>query len=233
MAISKRVIGIVGETLTALKLHQKGWQIYQPIVDDQIDLVITRYYCKHCKEYSGLFDKPMRNKNRKPILKSNKEKKTFISNLCKKCKKNELIFIVRYLQVKTSEGVPQKAKKPRYPGAKDYSFRAKLRHNVDPRSFYLWVAIMEDEKQEGKKSEDRKPFFYIFRNDEINKFDDTSLPSYQYSDNQKTTLRIDTTNGKVLNKAKKEGRSYDFFNDPKEFFENFDKLEEIIPDIDF
>lgn len=223
MAINKRVIGIVGETLTALELHEKEWQVYQPIVDDQIDLVITRYYCKHCQKYSGLFEKPMLNKDRKPIMKSDNKQKTFISNLCKKCQKNELIFIVRYLQVKTSEGVPQKARNPRYPGAKEYSFHAKLRHNVDPRSFYVWVAILDN----------RRPSFYVFRNDELNKFDDTSLPSYQDSDNQKTTLRIDTTDGQVLNEAKIEGRSYHFFNDTKEFFQNFDKLEEIIPGVDF
>lgn len=223
MAINKRVIGIVGETLTALELHEKGWQIYQPIVDDQIDLVIARYYCKYCQKYSGLFEKPMLNKYRKPILKSNQRQKTFISNLCKKCQKKELIFITRYLQVKTSEGVPQKAKNPRYPGAKEYSFHAKLRHNVDPRSFYVWVAIL------GNKT----PSFYIFGHDEINKFDDISLPSYQDSDNQKTTLRIDTTNGRVLNQAKIHGRSYRYFNNPGEFFYNFDKLEKIIPGADF
>ena len=223
MAISKRVIGIVGETLTALELHQKGWQIYQPIVDDQIDLVITRYYCKHCKKYSGLFEKPMLNKNRNPILKSNNKQKTFISNLCEKCKKSDLIFIVRYLQVKTSEGVPQKARKPRHPGAKEYSFHAKLRHNVDPRSFYVWVAILDN----------KTPSFYVFGHSEINKFDDISLPSYQDSDNQKTTLRIDTTTGQVLNQAKIQGRSYSCFNDPKEFFDNFDKLDKIIPGADF
>ena len=223
MAINKRVIGIVGETLTALELHQKGWQIYQPIVDDQIDLVVTRYYCKHCQKYFGLFEKPMLNKHRQPIMNSSNKQKTFISNLCENCQRNDLIFIVRYLQVKTSEGVAQKAKKPRHPGAKEYSFHAKLRHNVDPRSFYIWVAILDN----------RKPSFYIFRNDEIDKFDDTSLPSYQDSDNQKTTLRIDTTTGQVLNQAKIQGRSYSYFNNPNEFFDNFDKLETIIPGVDF
>ena len=212
--ITKQVIGLVGETLASLELHRRGWLVYRPVVDEQIDLIISRYYCKNCSKFSGLYIRE--------TLRGG-EKQKAVTNLCENCQRNDLIFIVRYLQVKTSEGVAQKAKKPRYPGAKEYSFHAKLRHNVDPRSFYIWVAILDN----------KEPSFYVFGHNEINKFDDISLPSYQNSDNQKTKLRIDTTTGQVLNQAKIQGRSYSYFNNPNEFFDNFDKLETIIPGVDF
>lgn len=92
-----------------------------------------------------------------------------------------------------------------------YSFHAKLRSNVDNRSFYVWIAF---------KSMGASPNYYIFNHKEISKFDDLSLGSYQRTDNQKTTLRIDEE-GDVLNKGKKH--SYECFN--KDFKNNFAALE--------
>ena len=62
----------------------------------------------------------------------------------------------------------------------------------------------------------------IFNSNDINKFDDITLPTYQITDNQKTSLQINI-DGKVLNKGKKY--NYDCFNN--EFFNNFKLLEQI------
>ena len=112
---------------------------------------------------------------------------------------------VRFIQVKTSEGVKPKN------GIRDYSFHANLKSNVDDRAFYAWIALAE-------KKGGFEPHFYIFNHKEINKFDDTSLDSYQKTDNQKITLHIDGE-GKVTNR----GRIRDFkcFD---EFYDNFEKL---------
>lgn len=70
--------------------------------------------------------------------------------------------------------------------------------------------------------EQSKLHYYIFNSNDINKFDDITLPTYQITDNQKTSLQINI-DGKVLNKGKKY--NYDCFNN--EFFNNFKLLEQI------
>ena len=64
--------------------------------------------------------------------------------------------------------------------------------------------------------------YYIFNTSDVEHFDNLELDTYQITDNQKTTLRINKR-GKVLNR----GRTYDFsvFED---FHNNFDCLEELI-----
>lgn len=201
--VTKQVIGLVGETLTSLELHRRGWLVYRPVVDEQIDLIISRYYCKNCSEFSGLYTKE--------TLRENKTRKA-VTNLCEKCQKDELVFIVRYLQVKTSAGVEH-----RTPEAKDFSYHPKLRYHVDPRSYYIWVAIPED-----------RPFYYVFRHTEVAEFDDINLDSYQITDNQQLHLIIDKETGEVV----KNQKYMDFFNDRDKAFQNFEKLEQIIPEVD-
>ena len=198
---NKRIIGLYGEMLFAMELHTGGWQVYRAYIDENIDFVIAKYFCKSCKKIS----------HQKKIKKggNNTGKNTqFPSNLCASCGEYKLKFLTRYIQVKTSEG---KARK----NGRDYSFHAKLRSNIGEYSYYTWIAVMEEN---GKKL----PHYYIFHHTEIAKFDDLNLDSYQKTDNQKTTLRIDKA-GRVLNKARIQGRSFECFND--DFYNNFDKLE--------
>lgn len=201
--VTKQVIGLVGETLTSLELHRRGWLVYRPVVDEQIDLIISRYYCKHCSEFSGLYTKK--------TLRENKTRKA-VTNLCEKCQKDELVFIVRYLQVKTSAGVDHSI-----PEAKDFSYHPKLRYHVDPRFFYVWVAMPNDE-----------PFYYVFHHTEVAEFDNINLDSYQITDNQQLHLIIDKETGEVV----KNQKYMDFFNDTDKAFQNFKKLEQIIPEVD-
>lgn len=201
--ITKQVIGLVGETLTSLELHRRGWLVYRPVVDEQIDLIISRYYCRNCSEFSGLYTRE--------TLRENKKRKA-VTNLCEKCQKDELVFIVRYLQVKTSAGADHN-----FPGAKDFSFHPKLRYHVDPRSFYIWVAMPNDEA-----------FYYIFHHSEVSEFDNLQLDSYQVTDNQQLHLIIDEDTGEVV----KNQKYIDFFNDTDKAFRNFEKLEQIIPKVD-
>ena len=80
--------------------------------------------------------------------------------------------------------------------------------------FYVWVAIFDSKI-------DKICYFYILNTKDVSKFDNIDLPTYQITDNQKTTLRIRGNDGVVLN----EGKIYDYscFNDI--FFANFKVLE--------
>ena len=127
-----------------------------------------------------------------------------------------LRMAVRFVQVKTSEGIPRKGH------GRSYSFHAKLRSNADPRAFYAWIALTPQ-----KSEEKLTPQFYIFHHTEVARFDDLSLDSYQKTDNQKTTLHINSK-GKVLN----QGRIHDF-SCFKEFHDNFEKLEELFDEDEY
>lgn len=192
---NKRIIGLYGEMCLAMELHQKGWQVYRAYIDEQIDFIIARYYCKACKNFSQL---------------ETRGKKAFLTNLCGVCKQDTLEIIVRFIQVKASEG---ELKNPKKPDVRSYSFHAKLRSNVDDRAFYAWIALTPGREKD-------IPHFYIFGHKEISRFDDVNLPSYQKTDNQKTTLRINEE-GEVVTK----GRKYDYSCFNNDFYNNFDKLE--------
>ena len=196
----KRIIGLLGEMHLAIQLHTKGWQVYRAYIDEQIDFILAKYYCNNCKEFSGL-------KMRKKPAPSTGE---FPTNLCKKCGKEGLEFITRFIQAKASAGIEINS------AIRAYSFHAKLRSNVDDRSFYVWMAF---------RDMILPPFFYIFSHKSINRFDNLALDSYQKTDNQKTTLRIDRE-GRVLNEGRKH--NYDCFNDM--FRDNFGILDELVSD---
>lgn len=196
----KRTIGLYGEMLLAMELHQRGWQVYRAYIDENVDFVLCKYYCTKCKKISH-------QERRK------KGKGAFPTNLCGLCKKDKLIFIVRFVQVKTSAGKETR----RRDGAREYSFHAKLRSNIDSRSFYAWIALVESEN----KDDLPKAHFYLFHHKEISRFDELTLASYQTTDNQKTNLYVNK-DGDVLNKGRVH--KYDCFAD---FFGNFEKLDEI------
>lgn len=191
---NKRVTGLYGEMLLAMELHERGWQVYRAYIDENIDFVIAKYYCTTCKKTTELYER-----------KTNNYK--CLTDTCKHCQNKSVDIAVRFIQVKTSEGIPKDET------TRTYSFHAKLRSNIGKNSYYCWIPITRNDK--GHK----KPHYFIFHHTEINKFDDLNLDCYQITDNQKTNLHIDR-NGNVLNKGRKY--SYDCF---EEFYNNFDKLE--------
>ena len=198
----KRYIGLAGEMHLAMVLHEKEWQVHRAFIDSHTDFILTRYWCNNCTVYSE--------PEKRPKPKSG----FFPTDRCKRCGKLKLRYVLRFIQVKTSEGIETKKS-----NIKAYSFHAKLRSNIDPRSFYAWIAMIP-------KNGILVPHYYIFHHKEISKFDDLSLPSYQETDNQKIALRIDDE-GNVLNQGRKH--NYSCFD---EFHNNFDKLnQEMWPEI--
>ncbi|MGI9462173.1 MAG: hypothetical protein ACR2NY_06345 [Alphaproteobacteria bacterium] len=207
----KRITAIFGEMNLAMDLHNKGWLVYRSYIDEYIDFIIARYYCKKCKEFTSL-----EKRTREGTSKSGSA--TFPTNLCDTCQTDSIKIITRFLQVKTAEGVEPRIKKYKNLQCKDFSFHAKLRSNVDDRAFYAWIALMPM----ANNNEKLMPYYYIFNHTEINKFDDINIPSYQKTDNQQTHLYI---NPEIV--VKNEGKKYNFDCFNKDFFNNFAKLEEI------
>ena len=195
----KQITGLLGEMHLAMRLHKRGWQVYRAYIDSNVDFILTKYWCKNCQKYAEVEQRQ----------KEGSTSASFPTDCCAECFKPTLIFVMRFVQVKTSEGI-----KRSQPDERSYSFHAKLRSNIDPRAFYAWIALVPT------IDEILEPHFYIFHHSEINRFDNLKLESYQGTDNQKTTLHIDAE-GRVLNRGRIH--SYDCFND--DFHNNFKKLE--------
>lgn len=202
----KQVIGLYGEMQLAMKLHTLGWQVHRGYIDEGIDFVISRYYCKSCKKFTNQF-----------IRQSNFDGKSAkcVTNLCEFCQSQKIDIITRYLQVKTSEGKPTTDANVR-----NFSFHPKIRYDMDENVFYVWIAVFANSNND-EDLENAKIHYYIFHSSDINKFDDIFLPTYQITDNQKTSLRIDIQ-GKVQNAGKKY--DYSCF---ATFHNNFKMLENI------
>ena len=200
---AKRVIGLYGEMRLAMELHKRGWQVYSAYIDEKYDFVILKSYCESCKAFKNAWTREQ------PYGKSTHKT---VTPLCETCKKDSLKMLVRFIQVKTSEGITGKKTKS---GDVDkrYSFQAKIRyHLADARIFYAWIQVWDEDNVN----------YYIFKTEDVALFDDLQIASYQITDNQKTTLRINK-DGEVLNQGKKY--DYSAFED---FLNNFDCLEEII-----
>ena len=71
---NKRIVGVYGEMCLAMRLHQLGWQVYRAYIDEQIDFIIARYYCKNCEKFSVL-EKKRKRRKRKKGEQSDKQKK--------------------------------------------------------------------------------------------------------------------------------------------------------------
>ena len=204
----KRVIGLYGEMRLAMELHKRGWQVYSAYIDEKYDFVILKSYCENCKDFRDAFTREETYINKKGEEKKGKS----VTQLCQTCKQDSLKMLVRFIQVKTSEGKPGKTTKTGEE-VKKYSFHAKIRyHLADSRVFYAWIQVWDEDNVN----------YYIFKTEDVALFDDLQLVSYQITDNQKTTLRINE-DGKVLT----DGKKYDYsaFED---FHNNFKCLEEII-----
>lgn len=200
----KQVIGLYGEMQLAMKLHSNGWQVHRSYIDEGIDFVISRYYCNQCKKFNNQLI-------RQNVYKLKSAK--CVTNLCETCKITRLDIVTKYLQVKTSEGKPIKDKT----NERDFSFHPKIRYDMDKNVFYVWIAVFAD----NENLEHSIIHYYIFNTSEVTRFDDVNLDTYQITDNQKTTLRINLK-GEVLNKGKKY--SYECFRD---FLDNFAVLQRL------
>ena len=202
---NKLVIGLYGEMRLAMELHKRGWQVYRAYIDEKFDFVILKSYCEHCKSFKNALTREefYKGRNRKAV-----------TPLCETCEQDSLKMLVRFIQVKTSEGIPPKAAKSGE-DLKQFSFHPKIRyHLADSRVFYVWIQVWDQDTHDIN--------YYIFKTSDVKRFDNLELDTYQITDNQKTTLTINKT-GEVLNK----GRKYDF-SAFKDFHNNFDCLEERI-----
>ncbi|MCY4217326.1 MAG: hypothetical protein OXC92_10120 [Flavobacteriaceae bacterium] len=217
----KKVIGLYGEMRLAMELHERDWQVYRAYIDDKFDFVITKSYCTNCKKffketYTRTTENYTKNSDTKP------RKVKAVTNLCKECEKNTLFMLVRFIQVKTSEGKTPESKNSLTTGLKNYSFHAKIRyHLADSRIFYAWIQVIDKITEKDNKEKDA--IFFIFHTDDVEKFDDLSLDSYQITDNQKTSLTI-SNSGEVVKKGKKY--NYDFFKHAKNNFDISDEIRE-------
>lgn len=202
----KLVIGLYGEMQLAMLLHEKGWSVHRSYIDEGIDFVITKYFCKKCRKYTNQYIKNelYEDKNRKCV-----------TNLCEICKTDNLDIVSKYLQVKTSEG------KDRDDNSRNFSFHPKIRYDMGENVFYVWIAIFSKEFLSQQDEQISSPIihFYIFNTNNVRSFDDISIATYQITDNQKTTLTIDKE-GVILNKGKKY--NYNCF---KDFHNNFSCLD--------
>jgi hypothetical protein len=207
----KLVIGLYGEMHLAMLLHEKGWQVHRSYIDESIDFVITKYFCNLCKKYTKQYI-------RKTDYKG-KEKKC-VTNLCDLCQKTKIDIFSKYLQVKTSEGITVKDDN----NSRDFSFHPKIRYNMGGNIYYVWIAVFPKEFLQQKDKQIHHPIihFYIFNATEVEKFDNIEIDTYQITDNQKTSLRIDTE-GKIVT----EGKKYDY-SCFKDFHNDFNCLDEII-----
>lgn len=204
----KQVIGLYGEMQLAMRLHTNGWQVHRSYIDEGIDFVISKYYCSRCKKFSNQFIRQGEYKGTNAKC---------VTNLCESCQAQKLDIVTKYLQVKTSEGKTIKKGGEILKNERDFSFHPKIRYDMDKNVFYVWIAVFTDNDE----LESAKIHYYIFHSSDVARFDDISLPTYQITDNQKTTLRINIA-GEILNKGKKY--SYECF---KNFHNNFALLESL------
>ncbi|SQB98549.1 Uncharacterised protein [Helicobacter fennelliae] len=131
----KQVIGLYGEMQLAMKLHGLGWQVHRGYIDEGIDFVISKYYCKVCEKFSNQFI-------RQESWQGQKVK--CVTNLCEFCKETKLDIITKYLQVKTSEGKTIYNKGVIMENVRNFSFHPKIRYDIDNCVFYVWIAVFTD-----------------------------------------------------------------------------------------
>lgn len=201
----KRVIGLYGEMRLAMELHKRGWQVYRAYIDEKFDFVILKSYCENCEAFKNAWTREQDYKGRKS--------KT-VTQLCETCHQDSLKMLVRFIQVKTSEGIDAKTTRSGEE-TKKFSFHPKIRYHLkDSRVFYAWIQVWDKDTHDIN--------YYIFKTSDVALFDNLHLPTYQVTDNQKTELPINKE-GKVLKRSTKY--NYGAF---EEFKNNFDCLEERI-----
>ncbi len=207
----KHVIGLYGEMRLAIELHKRGWQVFRAYIDEKFDFIILKSYCESCQAFRKALTRTGIYINKK----GEQKKANAVTQLCEECEQDSLKMLVRFIQVKTSEGIDKQTTKSGEE-TKKFSFHPKIRyHLADSRVFYVWIQVWDADKDEVN--------YYIFKTSEVGNFDDLTLDTYQVTDNQKTELPINK-DGEVL----KQGRKYDY-SVFKDFLNNFDCLEELMP----
>ena len=201
----KHVIGLYGEMRLAMELHKRGWQVFRAYIDEKFDFVILKSYCESCKTFRKALTREGTYKGKKANA---------VTPLCEKCEQDSLKMLIRFIQVKTSEGIDKKTTKSGEE-TKKFSFHPKIRyHLADSRVFYVWIQVWDEDKDEVN--------YFIFNTSEVEHFDDLTLDTYQITDNQKTELPINKE-GEVIKKGRKY--NYSVF---KNFLNNFECLEELM-----
>ena len=99
----------------AIELHNRGWQVYRAYIDDKFDFVILKSYCENCEDFKDAW-------TREGYY--GKKKHNAVTPFCKTCKQDSLKMLVRFIQVKTSEGTDLKTTKSGEE-VKDFSFHPK------------------------------------------------------------------------------------------------------------
>ncbi len=201
----KLVIGLYGEMRLAMELHKRGWQVYRAYIDEKFDFVILKSYCESCKSFKNALTREefYKGQNRKAV-----------TPLCETCEQDSLKMLVRFIQVKTSEGTNLRTTRSGEE-TKKFSFHPKIRYHLkDSRVFYAWIQVWDQDTHDIN--------YYIFKTSDVERFDNLELDTYQVTDNQKTELPINRE-GHVLKKSRKY--DYSAFED---FHNNFDCLEELI-----
>ena len=183
----KKLIGLYGEMELAIRLHKQGWQVYRAYIDELIDFVISKYYCKKCEKYTNLFE-------RKEMYKGkNRKCKT---NLCQYCESDSVVIKTKFIQVKTSAGVEDK-----------FSFHPKLSHLIQDL-FCVWIAMKNFKELNNIKCD-----FFIFKGLDIPQLGNIELDSYQITDNQKIDLKIDETGKITTNSIKNRWNKLNEYRD--------------------
>ena len=211
---NKRVIGLYGEMRLAIELHNRRWQVYRAYIDDKFDFVIMKSYCENCKDFKEALTRRQHytGKNRKAV-----------TQLCETCEQDSLKMLVRFIQVKTSEGIEANPRSGEE--IKRYSFHPKIGyHLADSRVFYAWIQVWDADTHDIN--------YFIFKTEDVELFDNLDLPVYQIIDEQKTELPI-TKEGKVVKQGRtlSNGKTYDYSVFEK-FLNNFECLEVLITDGD-
>lgn len=212
----KRVIGLYGEMRLAMALHKRGWQVFRAYIDETFDFVILKTYCENCKSFKNAWTKETIGYKGK---KGNSDPKNVkaVTNLCETCKNDSLKMLVRFIQVKTSEGSKHQTSKTGEE-TKQFDFHAKIRyHLADSRVFYAWIQVWDSDEDKGKVN------FYIFKTEDVSRFDDIQLDAYQITDNQKLRLKINEAGKIIRNRIVKHD-----FSAFEEFHNNFDCLDTLI-----
>ena len=168
---NKQVIGLYGEMRLAMELHNRGWQVYRAYIDEKIDFVIMKSYCKNCEDFREALIRRQhyKGKNRKAV-----------TQLCEECEQDSLKMLVRFIQVKTSDGKPQKPTKSGKE-KKGYSFHPKIRYHLkDGRVFYVWIQVWN--------ADTHNINYFIFKTEDVELFDSLDLDTYQNNGQSKNFI---------------------------------------------
>ena len=85
-----------------MELHKRGWQVYRAYIDEKFDFVILKSYCENCEEFKNAWTREQSY--------GTGTRKT-VTPLCDTCHENRLKMLVRFIQVKTSEGINERTTK--------------------------------------------------------------------------------------------------------------------------